>query len=115
MINVDIVIGYTKKWRRKGSSLLPRTYVKAEYFQYIEQRGSVSVAEFALKFGLKKRSAATWLSNWVRRGYLKHVNSPDYLKPVRLAGELGRPEGSHGVYTMGEKWWGELIYSRDTM
>lgn len=90
---------------------MPRTYIKIEYFQYIEMKGSVTVDEFASKFGLKRDTAASWLSKWTGKGYLKPL--PPKSR-IRFAGEVGHPKGAG--YSMGPKWWGELVYgaSRDT-
>ena len=84
---------------------MPRTYIKIEYFQWIEMRGSVTIDEFAGKFGLKRPYAATWLSKWTGKGYLTPL--PPRSK-VRYAGEVGRPK-SAGC-RLGPKWWGELVY-----
>lgn len=84
---------------------MPRTYIKVEYFQFIELKGSVTIDEFVTKFGLPRKSAAVWLSNWTRRGYLTALPRK---KKFILAGERGRPAG--GGYCLGPKWWGELVY-----
>ena len=84
---------------------MPRTYIKIEYFQFIEMRGSVTIDEFKNKFGIPRAQAATWLSKWAGRGYLT------WLQPkigIRFSGERGRPRGSG--YSVGPKWWGELVY-----
>ncbi len=84
---------------------MPRTYIKVEYFQYIEMKGSVTIDEFMKKFGLKRPYAATWLSKWTGKGYLATLPSK---KKIRYAGEVGRPKG--GGYSMGPKWWGNMVY-----
>lgn len=84
---------------------MPRTYIKVEYFQYIELVGSVTIDEFKDKFGLKRQYAATWLSKWAGRGYLARIPSKTR---IRFAGEVGRPKCAG--YSMGSKWWGELVH-----
>ena len=84
---------------------MPNPRITREYFEYIELKGSVTVDEFVAKFGIPKRSAAVWLSNWAGRGYLTQ-NPPS--KRVRMAGEVGRRPG--GGYRCGPKWWGERMY-----
>ncbi len=84
---------------------MPRSYITIEYFEYIELKESVTIDEFAAKFGLARKSAAVWLSNWTRRGYLIH--DPPKRK-IRMSGEMGRPKG--GGYRIGLKWWGETVY-----
>ena len=84
---------------------MPKTYITIEYFEYIELKGSVTIDEFAAKFGLARKSAAVWLSNWAGRGYL--TQDPPKRR-IRMAGEIGRPKG--GGYRVGPKWWGERIY-----
>jgi len=75
-----------------------------EGFQLIEKRGSVTVGEFAKKFGIKKRSAATWLSKWTNyyneaRGIVQHF----------LVHEKERGK-QFGVYRTGPDWWGERYF-----
>ena len=84
---------------------MPRTYVKVEYFQFIELRGSVTIDQFAGKFGMPKHHAAVWLSRWAGRGYLTTL--PPKSK-IRMAGEVWRPKG--GGYRIGPKWWGEMVF-----
>lgn len=51
-----------------------KVYIKREGFEYIEMRspyGGVTIKEFANKFGIKEHSAATWLSHWKGKGFLK--------------------------------------------
>ena len=91
-----------------GEKLIPRTYIKIEYFQYIELVGSVTIDEFAVKFRLPKNSAAVWLSKWTGRGYLTD-NTPKSRR--RIGGQLGRPKG--GGYKIGPEWWGKLVYGAD--
>ena len=82
-----------------------RVYIKTEYFEWIELKETVTIDEFATKFGLPRAQAATWLSKWSGRGYLTHLPPKS---GIRMAGEVGRPKGAG--YSMGEKWWGDLVY-----
>ncbi len=86
---------------------VPRTYIKVEYFQWIELRGSITIDEFAAKFGIPRKHAAVWLSKWAGKGYLTLL--PRKQKFI-LAGERGRPKS--GGYKLGPKWWGEMVYGR---
>ena len=84
---------------------MPRTYIKTEYFEWIEIKGSVTIDEFAVKFGISKQYAGIWLSRWAGKGYLTLL--PPKSK-MRLAGHIGRPKGAG--YRLGPKWWGEKVY-----
>lgn len=84
---------------------MPRTYIKIEYFEFIEKKGSVTIDEFANKFWIKRNSAASWLSTWAGKGYLKSI---PVKGRVRFAGDVGRPKVAG--YTIGQKWWGDLVY-----
>ena len=84
---------------------MPRTYIKVEYFQWIELKGIVTIDEFAKKFGIPRAHAAVWLSGWAGRGYLTTLPRK---KKFILAGERGRPPS--GGYRLGPKWWGEKVY-----
>jgi len=82
-----------------------------ERFEFIELRSvnggkGVTVKEFARKFNLSKRTAATWLSWWVN-----HYNeSRDIIQHMvkRIPPESGR----EGRYTIDAScdWWGELYF-----
>ncbi len=84
---------------------MPRTYIRMEFFQYIELEESVTIDEFAAKFGISRNYAATWLSKWTGRGYLTHLPPKSRTK---MAGDIGRPKGAG--YSMGKKWWGEMVF-----
>ena len=88
---------------------MPRTYIKVEYFQYIEQKGSVTVTEFSGKFGLPRGQAANWLSRWTGRGFLR-FESYDGKTKGRKRRLVGRPKDSRGRYYLGKNWWGELVH-----
>lgn len=79
---------------------MPRKYVTIEYFEYIEIKGSVTVDEFASKFGIPKEQAATWLAKWATKGYLVR----EKLGPEKRVGRR------RGTYRTGSKWWGRLVY-----
>ena len=86
---------------------MPRTYIKVEYFQYIQLMEVVTIDQFAKKFGIPRKHAAVWLSKWAGKGYL--TQDP----PVRMAGYVrqGRPAG--GGYRLGKKWWGDLVHGSE--
>lgn len=79
-----------------------RVYINREAFQYIESRGSVGVTvqQLSDKLGIKKRSAATWLSKWAAEGFLKHKKGP-----WREA----------GIYFINNecKWWGSKVFNSE--
>ena len=90
---------------------MPRTYVKAEYFQYIEKKGSVTVDDLAKRFGLSKEHAASWLSKWAGKRYLTLMpRAKGTSVKVKEGGKRGRPRGPYGHYVIGPFWWGELVY-----
>lgn len=82
-----------------------------ERFQWIEMKSAeggkgVTVKEFAKKFGLPKRSAATWLSRWTNhyneeRDIIQHM-----IKHVRPRGDK---EGRYIIDNSCD-WWGELFF-----
>lgn len=88
-----------------------RTYINYEAFELIERRGSITPAELAKTLGVQVDSAASWLSKWTSKGYLKWVPGPGVVKEHRR--EPGRPRGSGGRYVIGKKWWGELAFDVD--
>lgn len=87
---------------------MPRTYINYEAFELIERRGSITAQELAKHIGVKKDSAASWLSKWTKRGYLRWVPGPEVPRTHRRG--TGRPRGTAGSYELGEKWWGELAF-----
>ena len=68
-------------------------------------KGSVTIDEFAKKFGIPRAHAAVWLSKWAGKDYLTTL--PRKSKII-MAGQRGRPKG--GGYSIGPKWWGEMVY-----
>jgi len=81
-----------------------------EAFRYIELMGSIGVTakELAEKLGITPRSAASWLSQWAGKHYLKHIpfeGKVPYTTQRHWHG--GRPPGSAGRYVVGDKWWGD--------
>lgn len=87
---------------------MPRTYIKIEYFEFIEKMGSVTVEEFAQRMWISRAYAASWLSKWARKDYLTLEPYQGSTRTIRK--ERGRPRGSLGRYRNGPKWWGELAY-----
>ena len=79
-----------------------RVHINQDAFRYIEKRKSagVTVDQLAKKLGIKKRSAATWLSKWAAEGYLKH-DQGKWKKP--------------GIYYIDNtcKWWGEKAFDSE--
>jgi len=88
-----------------------RVYINYEAFELIERRGSITPAELAKHFGTKVSSAASWLSKWTGKGYLKWEPGPKIPREHRRG--CGRPLGSGGRYRIGKKWWGELAFDVD--
>ncbi len=80
-----------------------RVYINYEAFEIIERNGSITPQELAKHIGVKVDSAASWLSKWASKGYLKWV-------PDRYVKRKGRPSGR---YEIGKKWWGELSFDVD--
>ena len=92
---------------------MPVTYITREGFEYIEaiieRTGhGVTAEEFAIKFGIKQNFAASWLSKWASKGYLKYVPT-EYVRVK--SGHPGRSKGSMGQYVMGDHEWAELVYT----
>lgn len=79
-----------------------KVFVNREAFQYVELQGEqgVTAQQLASKLGISKRSAATWLSKWAARGYLKHQRGA-WRKP--------------GIYYMDNtcKWWGDKVFDSE--
>lgn len=78
--------------------------INSEAFELIEQRKEEGVtAEYlAKRLGITKESAASWLSTWTRRGFLRLVRyegSPsaqmEELERLERLGTIGREEESH--------------------
>lgn len=82
-----------------------KVYINREAFEYIEKRVSVTPEELAEKFGIKKASAASWLSKWASRGYLEFVSVP-----IGGKRRVGRPKG---CYKIGSLWWGRLVFNSE--
>lgn len=89
-----------------------------ELFLYIEQKGSVTAADVAEKFSIRKESAATILSRFtnytkdgIRKHYLIHdddaVSQPRDTKRMSRYGPKSKVRGQ-GSYRIGPDWWGEL-------
>lgn len=78
--------------------------LNSEAFELIEQRKNEGVtAEYlAKRLGIAPRSAASWLSKWTRRGFIKLIRyegSPssqiEELERIERLGTLGREEEEH--------------------
>lgn len=91
---------------------MPRVYINYEAFELIENLGSITAEELAKHVGVKKGSAANWLSRWAKKNYLKWEPGPAVIRGRRRG--VGRPEGSAGKYVIGEKWWGELAFGTNS-
>ena len=87
-----------------------KVYVNREAFELIEQRGRITPMELAKALGLKKGSAATWLSRWASKGYLEYVPSHEHQSRKKK-----KPVGSYGYYKIGKKWWGELVFESESL
>lgn len=86
---------------------MPRTYIKIEYFQYIEMKSSVTVDEFAQKMCISRAYAASWLSKWAGKGYLTRDRDESGDRSSIGRKRVGPRTGR---YRVGPKWWGELAY-----
>ena len=53
--------------------------INAEAFELIEQRKEegITAVYLAKRLGITQRSAASWLSKWTRRGFLRYLPSED--------------------------------------
>lgn len=78
--------------------------INAEAFELIESRKEegVTAAYLAQRLGMTERSAASWLSKWAKRGFLKFVRyegSPssrmEELERLERLGTLGPEEEGH--------------------
>lgn len=78
----------------------PGSRLNREAFEIIELRGTITVGELAKKLGLSKKTAGSWLSRWVRAGYL-------FRGVSEHVGGRGRP---CATYSIGPKWWGEKVF-----
>lgn len=79
------------------------TRLNSEGFRYIEEKclwegPGVTAEEFARVFGIKKSSAATWLSKWTN-----YYNKQRDIVQHFLVHIPGRP----GHYKTGPDWWAE--------
>jgi len=91
-----------------------------EFFALIEKSGSAGITaqEIADHTGCNLQAVRNWVSRWKTKGYLKliphegHIHDPN-RRQVESKFTAGRPKGSAGRYILGDKWWGELVYSRE--
>lgn len=84
-----------------------------ERFEFIELRSinggkGVTAKEFARKFSLSRRTAATWLSRWVNHYNVSRDIVQHMVKHIP-AGHRGGGEG-HYIIDNSCDWWGELYY-----
>lgn len=75
--------------------------INAEAFELVEQRKEEGItAEYlAKRLGITRRSAASWLSKWARRGFLKYIPYSgggvarfEELERMERLGNLDNPE-----------------------
>ncbi len=82
-------------------------------FEYIEKHPEgVTPEMLADKLGIRKESAASWLSRWKSEGYLKRMDQEPEGRRGRLSQEVGAPRGARGRYVITNdcKWWGERFF-----
>jgi len=82
---------------------MAKVYIKREGFEFIEKHspaGGVTVDEFAKKFGIKKLSAASWLSKWTGANFLKHTRG------------VGRNQGRYYIDNSCI-WWGSKVFDSE--
>lgn len=103
-----------------GYSISSRPHnIHVEAFELIEQMGWMTPKELAKLTGIRRGTAATWLSKWANRGYLEYIKDRKRRERKRVFGVFGTIEykatGPLGYYKITGKckWWGGLIYERD--
>jgi len=80
-----------------------KVYVNREAFELVEKRKEkgITAKELSEALGITKRSAATWLSKWYTRGYLKY----------------NRDRGTRGAGTYYIDntciWWGSKVFETE--
>jgi len=81
---------------------MARVYVNREGFKHIEEQRErgITVPQFAERFSISKRSAATWLSKWKAAGFLKHKRG------------IGHEAG---LYFIDNSciWWGTKVFDTE--
>lgn len=87
--------------KRKGVSLDQTVHIHWEAFKYMEEyMYEITAEQFARRFSISKRSAATWLSKWKKEGYL----------------EFGRKVGRVHTYKISQRgWWGERVFGTEKL
>lgn len=88
-------------------------YLNSEAFTFIElsKENGVTVQGLAAKIGIPRAQAATWLSIWTRRGFLKYV-PPEGPKERTGWRSRGRPKGTMGRYMLGSKEWASYRHGK---
>jgi len=94
----------------KGKSL--KTYINQEAFRLIEKRGKITPQGLSEALGIRPTSAASWLSKWATEGYLKHERGEGVVRTKRRG--PGRPSGTGGYYVLGDRWWGDKVFTSET-
>lgn len=89
---------------------MAKVYINWEAFQLIEKRKTITPDELAKAIGVKKHSAATWLSRWAKKGYLEYVRVHEHQSRKK-----GEEVGPYGYYRIGKRWWGELVYESESL
>lgn len=87
---------------------MSRVYINYEAFELIERLGSITAEELAEHIGVKRGTAANWLSRWAKKDYLEWIPGIKTIRTRRRG--IGRPSGIMGKYVIGKKWWGELAF-----
>ena len=91
---------------------MPKVYTNYEAFELIEKLGSITAEELAKHIGVKKGTAANWLSRWAKKDYLEWRPGIKAARTHRRG--VGRPGGSAGRYGIGKKWGGELAFGTNS-
>ena len=86
--------------------------INNEAFELIEQQKEEGVTAdyLAKKLGIPSRSAASWLSKWTRRGFLKYIPFKGNEERTEWRG-AGRPKGQ-GSYVLGSKEWSSYAHGK---
>jgi len=88
-----------------------KVYINREAFELIERRGTITPEELAKALGMKKHSAAVWLSRWAGKGYLEYIRDHEHHSRKKR-----EPVGPYGYYKINmKKWWGELVFESESL
>ena len=91
---------------------MPRVYINYEAFELIEKLGSITAEELGIHIGVKKGTAANWLSRWAKKDYLEWRPGIKAARTRRRG--VGRPSGITGTYVIGRKRRGELAFGTNS-